>query len=185
MGSITILPTSIFGLHTITPSIFDDNRGTFTKVFNTTELEKKKLQHTFKESYYSTSKKGVIRGMHFQLPPHDHAKLVYVPFGKINDCVLDIRKNSPTYGKHLFFELSHANGVALYISPGLAHGFEALDDGSVVAYLQTSLHNPEADSGIKFNSFGARWNTLDPIVSDRDEGFSNFDEYISTFEYQK
>lgn len=185
MASIVLNTTSIPGLIMIKSEIYQDTRGTFTKVYNERELKEHGLSIDFKESYYSYSKKGVIRGMHFQLPPHDHAKLVYVSQGKIRDCILDIRINSPTYGKHIFTELSQENGVALYISSGLAHGFEAIEDGSCVTYLQTSMHNSEVDFGIHFASFGANWESQNPVISERDSRFVEFSAYQSEFYFKE
>lgn len=181
MGTVSITPTSIAGLFLITTPVFQDNRGTFTKVFNAETFAEHHLSINFKESYYSFSQKGVIRGMHFQLPPHDHAKLVYVPQGEISDVVLDIRKNSPTFGRFETFDLSRENGRSVYLAPGLAHGFEALTDDVCVTYLQTSTHSPEHDRGIRFDSFGVSWNTSAPITSERDSKFPSLAEFESPF----
>ena len=181
MDQVTCEPTSITGLFVIKPPVFTDKRGSFSKVFAEDVFVKYGLETNFKESYYTFSHKGVIRGMHFQIPPYQHAKVVYVPTGHIIDVVLDIRKESPTYGKFEEFNLSAESGIVLYLSPGLAHGFESLEDGSCVTYLQTTAHSPERDSGIRFDSFGKVWQTESPIISERDATFTVFSEYSSPF----
>lgn len=182
MGSITISPTNLNGVHLINAAMFLDNRGGFTKIFQKEEFDAHCLQSDFSECYYSTSRKGVVRGMHFQIPPHEHAKLIYVTSGKITDVVLDIRRNSSTYGKFFSTELSSRNGLAIYISPGFAHGFESLENDSCVTYLQTSVHEPEFDMGIHFNSFEMNWETSHAIVSERDSNFPSLQAFNTPFE---
>ncbi|MCC2631400.1 MAG: dTDP-4-dehydrorhamnose 3,5-epimerase [Patescibacteria group bacterium] len=174
--------TDLEGIRVIEPPHFIDERGTFTKTFHKEAFEKESLGTDFQESYYSTSKKNVIRGMHFQSPPQDHAKLVYVTRGSILDVVLDIRKNSPTYGKHLTFELSAENHKAIYIPSGFAHGFLSLEDGTAVTYLQTTMHSPEHDKGIHAHSFGLQWDISKPIMSERDLSFPHFEEFQTPFQ---
>jgi dTDP-4-dehydrorhamnose 3,5-epimerase len=181
MGQVTVTETTLKGVYLLSTPVFSDSRGTFTKVFNSDFFEAHSLTTQFKESYYSFSKKGVIRGMHFQVPPFSHTKLVYVSNGSITDVVLDLRKDSPTFGKFEKFELSRKNGASIYIAPGLAHGFEAMEDNSCVAYLQTTTHSPEHDHGIKFDSFGMSWNTSNPIMSERDSTFPTLANFESPF----
>lgn len=180
-NNIKITETEIKGMYVIQPPVFKDSRGGFTKVFHVSTFKEKGLDTGFKESYYSTSHKDVVRGMHFQLPPHDHAKLVYVTHGSIIDVVLDVRKNSETFGKHFSVELSAENGSAVYISKGLAHGFKSYEDNSAVTYLQTTTHSPEHDRGIKYDSFGFDWQVDDPILSDRDKQHPTLKEFTSPF----
>ncbi len=181
MDSIRVITTSIQGLYILETTRIKDSRGDFVKIFSSSVFLKNSLGTNFKESYYSFSKKHVIRGMHFQLPPHEHAKLVYVPNGSIIDVVLDLRIDSPTYGKFEQIRLNEKNGTALYISEGLAHGFQSLEENSCVTYLQTSSYEPKSDSGIKFDSFGMEWATESPIISERDKSFVSFNEFISPF----
>ena len=119
--------------------------------------------------------------MHFQIPPHEHHKLVFVNQGSIVDVVLDIRKNSPTYGKHFSCVLNADNGIALYIPKGMAHGFLAQEDNTIVNYMQTSLYSKECDKGIHYNSFGFNWKTTEPIVSERDLTFETFQNFKTPF----
>lgn len=166
--------TFIPGLKLIHLNEFKDLRGSFIKVFNEEFFTENRLEHNFKESYYSISAKNVIRGMHFQISPFEHMKLVYLNQGKILDVVLDIRKLSPTYRQYFSIKLNTENPILIYIPVGCAHGFLSLEDHTMVTYLQTSCYNNECDKGIKYNSFGMNWGTENPIISERDISFPNF-----------
>lgn len=155
----------------ITLPAFADDRGDFIKTFHDTTLRENGMDFTLKESYFSHSHKDVIRGMHFQTPPHHHAKIVYCPQGKILDVIVDLRKNSATYGQHFAHELSAENHLAYYIPEGFAHGFKSLEDNSITYYLVSSEYNKENDTGILYNSFGFDWGLDNPIISDRDLSF--------------
>lgn len=182
MGRIvTFVETPINGLKILEPRIFEDTRGRFIKTYNDDFFQTHGLNLTIKETYYSISHKEVIRGMHFQTPPHDHIKVVYVPYGKIIDVVLDIRKNSPTYGKFFAIELSGENGKILIIPKGLAHGFKSLENNTNVTYMQTSCYAPDNDYGIHYDSFGFDWETSNPQLSDRDLAFPSLDTFRSPF----
>lgn len=158
-----------------------DDRGLFVKTFNSNSFKENKINFEIRESYYSVSKKDVIRGMHFQLPPDDHEKLVYVPFGEIIDVVIDLRKNSPTYKKHISVKLSAENKKAIFIPKGLAHGFKSLQDNTITVYNVATEYNNEADSGIKHNSFGFNWEVKSPIVSERDNSLEILNNFNSPF----
>lgn len=168
--------TFIPGLKLIHLKEFIDNRGSFIKVFNKEFFLENGLETDFKESYYSISSKNVIRGMHFQIPPAEHTKLVYLNQGKIIDVVLDIRKSSPTYGQHFSTELYTQNPILIYIPVGCAHGFLSMEDNTMVTYLQSSCYNNASDKGIKYSSFGMKWEIENPILSERDLCFPDFSE---------
>lgn len=176
-----IIDTEISGLKIIEPRIFEDTRGKFIKTFTNDFFQENGLNIDIKESYYSISHKDVIRGMHFQTPPYEHVKLVYVPFGKIIDVVLDIRKDSPTYGKYFSIELSSDNGKIVIIPKGLAHGFKSLQDNTNVTYMQTTCYAPNNDAGIQFDSFGFEWKSENPKISDRDISFESFNAFKTPF----
>lgn len=173
--------TDIEGLYLIKPRILEDERGKFIKTFHLDTLKEHGLKGDFKEGYYSTSQKDVLRGMHFQTPPHEHEKLVYVPSGAILDVVLDIRKNSPTYGKCVSQNLNADNGYIFYIPKGCAHGFLSLEDNTNVTYMQTTMYAPNNDGGINCHSFGFDWGIKNPIVSDRDLSFDAFSDFSTPF----
>ena len=166
--------TFIPGLKLVHLKEFNDARGCFIKVFNEEFFVKKGLETNFKESYYSISAKNVIRGMHFQIQPFEHTKIVYLNQGKIIDVVLDIRNSSPTYGQHFSIELKPENPILIYIPIGCAHGFLSLEENTMVTYLQTSCYNTASDKGIKYNSFGMKWSSDNPIMSERDLLFPAF-----------
>ncbi|MGI5084540.1 dTDP-4-dehydrorhamnose 3,5-epimerase family protein [Treponema putidum] len=173
--------TEIAGLFILSNTFFSDERGSFKKVFTKNEFTDLNLEFSFKELYYSINRKDVIRGMHFQTPPHDHVKLVYVIHGAITDICLDIRKNSKTYGKYFSIELSGNDAKYLYIPRGIAHGFAARTDTAIVHYAQTSCYNKEHDCGIHYASFGYDWNIAQPIVSERDKAFPCMQTYEGVF----
>ena len=178
-----VLPTTMDGVKLVETVLAHDNRGDFMKVFHERTFVEHGLHVHFAESYYSTSKKGVIRGMHFQAPPEDHAKLVYVTYGSILDVVLDIRVGSPSYGVFERFEINDKNRRAVFIPSGFAHGFISLIDGSAVTYLQTTMLSSEHEGGILFDSFGCDWGVAEPIMSDRDKLFPTLSNLVSPFTY--
>jgi len=179
--NMQIEDTFIKGLKIIRLNKFTDQRGSFLKVFNKDFFKENNLVTDFQESYFSVSQKNVIRGMHFQVPPFEHTKLVYLNQGAVTDVVLDIRKNSETFGKYFSIKLTEEEPVAIYIPIGCAHGFISHSDNSMVTYLQTSVYNAASDQGIRYDSFGMDWGISNPIISDRDLGFKTIEEYDSTF----
>lgn len=176
-----IIRTNLEGLLILQALNFQDNRGSFQKLFNFDLFSENELDTNFKEFYYSVNKKGVRRGMHFQIPPHDHTKIVYVSKGHILDVCVDIRNNSRTYGKCFSIELDDQNAQYLYIPKGFAHGFLTLEEGSIVNYAQTTCYNKECDCGILQNSIDFDWGIENPIVSGRDLVFPKFSEFDSPF----
>jgi dTDP-4-dehydrorhamnose 3,5-epimerase/CDP-3, 6-dideoxy-D-glycero-D-glycero-4-hexulose-5-epimerase len=158
-----------------------DVRGGFIKVFNNNLFLKENIVFNPEEIYYSISKKDVIRGMHFQTSPYEHAKLIYVTSGSIIDVVLDIRKYSKTYGQTISMKME-AYKDSLYIPSGCAHGFMSLEDGSTVVYNQTSCYSKEHDFGILWNSFGFDWGIENPIISERDKTFPILKNFATPFQ---
>jgi dTDP-4-dehydrorhamnose 3,5-epimerase len=174
-------PTKLPGVFIVEPAVHADNRGVLTKPFHKQAFADQGLVNNFEESFYSISHKDVIRGMHFQTPPQDHAKLIYVPRGAILDVVLDIRRDSPTYGQYIASELSAKNFKMMYIPRGCAHGFLALRNNSCTLYLQETMRSAEHEGGIHFDSFGMNWGVKKPILSDRDQSFPTLTEYQTPF----
>jgi dTDP-4-dehydrorhamnose 3,5-epimerase len=159
----------------------DDNRGSFVKMFNCDFLAEHNLRTDLKESYFSVSQKNVIRGMHFQVPPAAHTKMVFVNQGSIIDVVLDIRKLSATYGRFFSITISSDKPKLIYIPAGFAHGFKSLEDNTIVSYMQTSVYNKDCDAGIRWDSFGMDWKIDAPIMSTRDQLFEGLNNYHSPF----
>lgn len=173
--------TEIKGLNLLKPKIMTDDRGYFIKIFHSETFMKHGFNEPFIESYFSSSAKGVIRGMHFQTPPCHHVKLVYVPKGSVQDVVLDLRKESATYGKYYTQVLSDRNGYILLIPKGCAHGFLSLENETIMTYMQTTMYAPENDSGVRYDSFGFDWKVDFPIVSERDMSFAVFADFKTPF----
>lgn len=175
-----ILKTGFKDLYIMDYHSFSDNRGEFVKTIHQDIFEQAGLEYKFTESFYSVSKREVLRGMHFQLPPYDHAKLVYVITGCILDVVVDLRLESATYGQYFTIELSGMNRKGIYIGKGFAHGFLALQNNSVVEYHTTTSQNKEYEGGIKYDSFGFEWPVSNPVLSDRDNNFVEFNSFYNS-----
>ena len=169
-----IVKTEFHDLFVIEYASYKDNRGEFVKTIHEKTFAEHGLEWKFTESFYSVSDQHVIRGMHYQKPPADHAKLVYVITGAIIDVVLDIRQSSPTFGQAFSVELSAENRKGIYIGKGFAHGFLALQKGTTVEYHTTTSQDKEAEGGIKYDSFGFNWGIDKPILSIRDAAFEGF-----------
>lgn len=176
-----IINTSFEGLKIIKTKYLNDSRGIFNKVYNKDFFKKNNLNYNFEEFFYSESQKNVIRGMHFQIPPYEHEKIVFVAKGKIMDVVIDLRKKSKTYGKYYNIELSFQEGKCIYIPKGFAHGFKSIENNTIVCYLTTSMYKEDCDSGINIFGFGYNWDSKNPIISNRDSSFCGFKEFKSPF----
>jgi dTDP-4-dehydrorhamnose 3,5-epimerase len=174
---MNIEATALEGVYIITNFVAQDERGTFVKTFNKQNFQDCGLNFEIRESYFSISQKNVIRGMHFQLPPSDHEKLVYVPVGSIVDVVVDLRKESQTYKKHISVELSAANRKSIFIPKGLAHGFKSVEDNTITVYNVATEYDTKSDQGIQFDSFGFDWQTNQVIMSSRDKEFMSLDRF--------
>src|ERR1035437_8695910 len=129
------IETNLPGVAVIKPRVFEDERGGFVKTYHAGLFRDMGLELEPKEEFFSISRKGVIRGMHFQMPPSAHAKLVYCIAGRILDVVLDLRRSSGCYGSVFCSEISGVNREMVFIPAGCAHGFLALEDGTTTAYL--------------------------------------------------
>lgn len=162
----------IEGLILIKPRVFSDERGYFFESFNQKQFaELTGLDLDFVQDNESKSDSGVLRGLHLQLPPHPQGKLVRVVQGKVLDVAVDVRKDSPTYGKHQSAILSGENKYQLYIPPGFAHGFAVLEDNTVFCYKCTGMYNKESEVAIKWNDEDIHidWGIKNPILSDKDQ----------------
>ena len=178
---IKVSPIEFPGCFLLQSRIFQDNRGTFVKIFHEEIFKAFGLETNFAEEYYSFSYQGVLRGLHFQLPPHDHVKIVYCVQGRIMDAIVDLRKDSPTYGNYATYELSSEKANALYLAKGIAHGFYVLSEFAIVVYKVTSLYSSEHDTGILWNSVGIPWPDPYPIMSERDKSLVPFADFKTPF----
>jgi|TARA_B100000959_G_C14991739_1_gene628255 dTDP-4-dehydrorhamnose 3,5-epimerase len=175
------IETEIDGVFLLKLPYYTDKRGVFCKIYNFEYSKNLGLPFLCHESFFTISMANVIRGMHFQIYPHEQYKIASVVSGKIIDVVLDLRKESNTYGNHLTFELSNNNARAIFISPGIAHGFCSLEDNTIVNYIVSSVYAPEHDLGIHWNSFGYKWPVTNPILSDRDSQHPSFSDFETMF----
>ena len=173
--------TKFNGCYVIDTDIHYDSRGSFTKYYNEKEFLKNGINYAFKEQFFTISNKNVLRGMHFQLPPHEHCKLVSCFSGAVLDVLLDLRKGSSTYGESGSFELSANNGKTLFIPIGVAHGFLSLEDNSGMLYSTSAEYAPDYDAGIRWDSFEYNWPIKNPVVSARDDNQPLFHEIDSPF----
>lgn len=181
---MTVKQTAIAGCFELIPNMIGDHRGSFTKTFHAETFSKNGLCTDWREEYFSVSKQGVLRGLHFQTPPHEHTKLVYCVEGTVLDAVVDLRQDSPSYKKHHILELSADTANMLYIPSGLAHGFYVLSDSATMMYKVSTVYSPQHDTGILWNSAGIAWPDETPIVSERDAGLPALCDLQSPF-FQK
>jgi dTDP-4-dehydrorhamnose 3,5-epimerase len=178
-----LINTGIEGLWVINPKVFADPRGYFFESYNKELFVKNGLDLTFVQDNQSLSHKGVLRGLHFQNPPFAQGKLVRVITGAVLDVAVDIRKNSPTYGKHFAAELTEENKTMMYIPEGFAHGFLTLRDNTIFSYKCTNVYNKASEDSIKWDdpTIGINWNVKDPLLSEKDVSGKDFKDYKSVF----
>jgi len=174
-------PTLIKGCCEIFPTIRKDARGAFVKIFHAPDFRSLGLATEFREAYYSVSRRGVLRGLHFQRPPEAIAKLLYCVEGEIVDAVLDLRRRSETYGKSITIRLNAKKANMLYVPKGCAHGFYTVSKRVVMLYHTTGVYSPEHDSGLLWNSAGIKWPSRKPILSPRDAALPLFSGFKSPF----
>ncbi len=180
-----ILRELIPGAYLLQSARYADLRGDFIKIFNADAFQSLNIKFCPKEAFQSTSKMGVIRGMHFQLPPAACDKVVSCARGKIIDVIIDLRVDSACYGKYVCVELSAGDAQFLFVPQGCAHGFLSLEDDTIVGYLMGEVYDPKLDSGIRWDSFGFEWPWVTPIISDRDRGFCCLRDFRSRFQLSK
>jgi dTDP-4-dehydrorhamnose 3,5-epimerase len=163
--------TSIDGVVVIEPEVFTDERGFFLELYKESDFGKFGINEYFVQDNHSLSNRGVLRGLHYQLPPRTQAKLVYVLSGTVWDVAVDIRRNSSTFKQWVAVELSGENRKRIYIPEGFAHGFLALTDSAHVIYKCTKEYSPEHDCGIRWDDeeIGIAWPVKKPILSDKDK----------------
>ncbi|MBO8143328.1 MAG: dTDP-4-dehydrorhamnose 3,5-epimerase [Thermodesulfobacterium sp.] len=170
----------------IKPLVFPDERGFFMETFKKSDFVRNGINYDFVQDNHSKSKKGVLRGLHYQLNPKAQGKLVRCIKGKIWDVAVDIRKGSPWYSKWVAVELSEENKHMLWIPPGFAHGFVALEDSEII-YKCTEEYDPALDRGIIWNDreIGIKWPITNPILSKKDAGLPKLKNAENNFVYQK
>lgn len=173
--------TAIPSVRLMLPRVARDARGAFVKILHAEVFEGQGLESHFTEIYYTSSRWGSVRGMHFQIPPHQHAKLVHCVSGRVLDVVLDLRLSSPTFKRHLTFELNSEVGAGVYIPPGCAHGFATLSEEATLLYMVTSMYDAGHDRGVRWDSIGAPWPVANPIISSRDAALPELADFDTPF----
>lgn len=184
---MTVNSTSIDGVLVIEPKVFYDERGHFLETFNARDfLQATGVEAVFVQDNESKSNEGTLRGLHFQVPPYDQGKLVRVSQGAVLDVVVDVRKGSPTFGRHLSVLLSAKNQLQLWVPSGFAHGFLAIEDHSVVNYKCTAHYHHEAERCLHWNDqdLGIDWGIDAPLVSEKDAAGTFFADIDTPFEFE-
>ena len=181
------IKTEIPDVYIIEPSVFGDDRGYFLESFNLDKFEKNVCEIKFVQDNESKSTKGVLRGLHFQKPPFNQAKLVRCVEGRVMDVAVDVRKGSPTYGKHVAVELTGENKKQLFVPRGFAHGFSVLSESAVFAYKVDNTYAPEYDFGIRWNdkNLNIDWglDVNEVQLSEKDKNLTFFADLDSPFNY--
>ena len=178
-----LISTSIKDLFIIQPKVFEDSRGYFFESYNENVFKLKGINENFVQDNQSLSQTGVLRGMHFQSPPFAQGKLVRVIKGAVLDVALDIRKNSPTYGKHVDIVLDERNKTMLWIPAGFAHGFLTLETDTIFSYKCTNMYNKASEDCILWNDpyLNINWGVENPSLSEKDTQGKLFKDFISPF----
>ncbi len=176
----------IEGLYILEPRVFEDARGVFFETFNFQKFKEEiGVEVEFVQDNESISKKNVLRGLHFQIPPHAQGKLVRVVSGRALDVAVDIRKKSATYGQYQLVELSAENKKQFWIPPGFAHGFVALEENTIFNYKCTNYYSPVSERTIQWNDplLNIDWKVSEPIISEKDQKGLDFATFVTEFEY--
>jgi dTDP-4-dehydrorhamnose 3,5-epimerase len=173
----------ISGLKLFQPNIFNDERGYFFESYNYETFKNLGIDDVFVQDNQSCSKKNVIRGLHFQIPPYAQAKLVRVIKGAVLDVAVDLRKDSNTYGKYFSVMLSEENQLQFYIPAGFAHGFATLEENTVFAYKCSNVYHKDFEKSILYNDqdLNINWNVENPVVTPKDLQGIRFKDFISPF----
>ena len=193
---MNVMKTEIDGVVIVKPNIFQDSRGYFFESFSQREFEERVGEVNFVQDNESCSSYGVVRGLHFQKPPYTQAKLVRCVRGAVLDVAVDLREDSPTYGKYVSVELTEDNHLQLFIPKGFAHGFSVLSDKAIFQYKCDEFYHPEADGGISIlddtiedtiGNKGINWH-IDKnkmILSDKDKKHPMLNDFITPLNYVK
>ena len=184
-----VIKTDIEGVVIIEPRIFKDARGYFFESFSAKEFQEKVCPTTFVQDNESYSNYGVVRGLHFQKPPYTQSKLVRVIKGAVLDVAVDLRKGSPTYGKHVAVELTGENHRQLFIPKGFAHGFSVLSDEVLFQYKCDNFYAPQSEGGIAWNDPALQIDWRIPadkiLLSEKDTKHPLLEDYNSDFVYSE
>ena len=180
-----LITTNIAGLVALEPKIYGDDRGYFFEPFNQKWFNENVIETEFVQDNESQSSRGVLRGLHFQKPPMEQAKLVRVIKGEVLDVAVDLRLDSPTYGESFSILLNESNKKQLFVPRGFAHGFAVLSETAIFAYKVDNEYSPENEGGIKWNdsTLNIDWKLKidETLLSGKDKELGNFKDFVSPF----
>ncbi len=171
--------TSLPGTFVVEPDRFEDSRGFFARTFCAAEFVERGLDPRVAQANVSfNDRRGTLRGMHYQRPPHAEAKLVRCTRGAIHDVVIDLRRDSPVFRRHFAVRLTSENRTMLYVPEGLAHGYLTLEDSTEVAYQMSVPYSPDHGAGVRFDdpAFGIAWPEPVRVIAERDRTYPDFAE---------
>jgi len=173
----------IEGLLVVKPDVFRDSRGYFLESYSSEKFRGLGIDVRFMQDNESLSGRGVLRGLHFQVPPHEQGKLVRVVKGSVMDVAVDLRKSSPTYGKWASIILSEQNKWMYWIPPGFAHGFVTLEENTIFFYKCTRIYDKASEMGIAWDDPDLKidWGVTNPVISEKDQHGMKFRDFISPF----
>lgn len=178
-----IIKSVLSGCREIESKFTIDFRGEFIKTYNRAMFEELGIYFLPQETFYTRSKRNVLRGLHFQVPPKSQDKLTFCIVGEVYDVVVDLRKGSPTYGHFAEFQLTGEDNRMIYIPSGFAHGFYSLSEISILGYHVSEGYSKDLDLGIRWDSLNIAWPCNDPIISERDSKLPLFTQFKSPFFY--
>jgi dTDP-4-dehydrorhamnose 3,5-epimerase len=180
-----VIETKFNGVIIIEYNVFEDSRGYFCETFSSDRYKNHGINTEFVQDNISVSKKGTLRGLHYQIFPKAQAKLCHVIKGKVLDIAVDIRFGSPTFGRYLAVELSEDNHTQIYIPAGFAHGFAVLSDEAIFQYKCSEYYSREHERAIRFDDLdlNIEWGVENPIVSEKDRAAKYFREIDKDFEF--
>ena len=185
MQNAEINHLDINGCYEIIPNIIEDKRGMFVKTFHKDFYNSLGLIFDIAEEYYSISTQNALRGIHFQIPPYEHYKIVYCIKGEIQDGIVDLRKDSTTYGKAVSIMLNDSKKNTLVLPPGIAHGFLTISQSATVVYKTSSIYSPQHDKGILWQNCGIKWQCDKPLISERDLSHPSMAEFQKNNPFNK
>ncbi len=180
--------TDFPGLCEFTPRVFEDARGFFLESYNRERFREAGIDCAFvQDNHAYSADKGVLRGLHFQAPPHAQAKLVWVTRGAVFDVVVDLRRGSPTFGRWAGFELSAANFRRLFIPRGFAHGYVTLEPHTEFMYKVDDYYAPKSEGGIRWDDpdLAVAWPLGEVLLSGKDKALPAWEEFSSPFDYEQ
>ncbi|MDR2488566.1 MAG: dTDP-4-dehydrorhamnose 3,5-epimerase [Desulfovibrio sp.] len=181
-----IIPAELADVLILSPDMHKDHRGFFVETWRDAWGGLIRLDAPFiQDNHVRSEQRGVVRGLHFQKPPHAQAKLIWVTRGAVFDALVDLRKGSPTYGRSFSLVLSEENALRLLVPKGFAHGYMTLEEGTEAHYKVNAYYKPDHDAGIRWDdpALGIAWPDITPVLSEKDAALPLFADVISPFLY--